>query len=183
MNRIANLVMNSTLLLLALCCSSWASSMSKAEINTGVDATLQAFYAQNPSHQQLVSKAAAVLVFPHVTKAGLGVGGEHGEGALWVGGDIKKYYTINGASVGATLGVAQRSEIILFMTSEARDKFEHSNGWTVGAQAGVAVASRGAGVEYDTQTLRRPILSFVMDEKGLIGDLSLAGAKITPTTG
>ena len=69
------------------------------------------------------------------------------------------------------------------MTKEARDKFEHSKGWTIGADAGVAVASKGAGVEYDVETLRRPILSFVLGEKGLMGDLSLEGLKITPLDG
>ena len=70
--------------------------------------------------------------------------------------------------------------MILFMTKEAREKFERSKGWTIGADAGVAVASKGTGAEYDMQTLRRPVLSFVLGEQGLMGDLSLAGLKITP---
>jgi lipid-binding SYLF domain-containing protein len=180
MNRIVNMLTVPALALLAISWSCNAAAMSKAEINAGVEATLQAFYAQNPGHRELVSKAAAVLVFPHVTKAGVGVGGEHGEGALWVDGKIERYYNLNGASLGATIGVAQHSEVILFMTTEARKKFESSKGWTIGADAGVAVASKGAGVAYDSQTLGRPVLSFVMDEKGLIGDVSLAGSKITP---
>jgi len=165
---------------LALAWSGWATAMSPAEIDAGVQATLQSFYAQHHGHHELVDKAAAVLVFPHVTKAGVGVGGLHGEGALLVNGKIVKHFEVSGASVGATLGVAEHSEVILFMTKEAREKFERSNGWTIGADAGVAVASKGTGAEYDMQTLRRPVLSFVLGERGLMGDLSLAGLKITP---
>jgi len=43
----------------------------------------------------------------------------------------------------------------------------------------VAVLSKGAGGDYDTQTLQRPILGFVFGEKGLIGDVSLDGSKVT----
>jgi lipid-binding SYLF domain-containing protein len=41
------------------------------------------------------------------------------------------------------------------------------------------VIDKGAGGTYDTQTLQRPILGFVFGEKGLIGDVSLEGSKIT----
>jgi lipid-binding SYLF domain-containing protein len=81
--------------------------------------------------------------------------------------------------VGLTLGVSQRSEMIMFMTQDALDKFKNSQGWSIGADTGVAVVSKGAGGEYDTATLGKPILAFVFSEKGLIGDLSLEGSKIT----
>jgi lipid-binding SYLF domain-containing protein len=42
--------------------------------------TMDRFYAQDPTHRDLAQKAAAVLVFPQVTEAGAGVGGEYGEG-------------------------------------------------------------------------------------------------------
>jgi lipid-binding SYLF domain-containing protein len=176
----ANLLVKSAVLGLALAWNGWAVAMSPAEIDAGVHATLQSFYAQNSGHHELINKAAAVLVFPHITKAGVGVGGLHGEGALLVNGKIAKYFEVSGASLGATLGVAEHSEVIVFMTKEARENFQRSKGWTIGADAGVAVASKGVGVEYDMATLRRPVLSFVLGEQGLMGDLSLEGQKITP---
>jgi hypothetical protein len=48
--------------------------------------------------------------------------------------------------------------------------------------AQVAVVSKGAGGAYDTETLRRPILGFVFDEKGIIGDISLNGSKLKKIT-
>ncbi len=183
MNRRASVAIRSVLLCAALTCSSWTMAASPAEIDVGVQATLQSFYAQNSEHRELADKAAAMLVFPHVTKAGVGVGGLHGEGAFLVQGKTVKYFQVTGASLGATLGAAEHAEVILFMTSEARDNFQRSEGWTIGADAGVAVASKGTGAEYDVATLRRPILTFVLDERGLIGDLSLRGLRITPIAG
>ena len=158
--------------------SSISFGASKAEIDQGVHATLQQFDQLNPMHKDLVARAKAALVFPKVTKGGVGVGGQFGEGALHINGKVAGYYSVASASVGLTLGLAKHKEVILFMTQEALDKFTNSHGWTIGADTGVAVLSSGAGGSYDTQTLQRPILAFVFGEKGLMGDLSL-GSKVT----
>lgn len=170
------------LLVSALAFAGTASADSKAEIDTGVAAALKQFYAQNDAHRELGAKAAGVLVFPRVTKGGAGIAGTYGEGALVVHGRTVAYYKLTAASLGATLGVAQRREVVLFMTEGARDRFVLSHGWTIGADAGVAVVSMGAGGQYDTETLRKSILTFVFGEKGLIGDVSLEGTKISKIT-
>lgn len=155
-----------------------APAATKSDINTRVDATLNTFYAQGANHRQLAGKASAILVFPRVTKAGVGVGGEYGEGALNVNGATVGYYKVTGASVGATLGAEHRSEVILFMTDAAREKFMNSDGWTVGADANVAVV-KGVGGTADTETLTHPVVAFVFGEKGLMADVSLEGSKVT----
>jgi lipid-binding SYLF domain-containing protein len=162
----------------ALSFSVLAPAATTSEINTRVDAALVKFYEVGPNHRELAKKAAAMLVFPRITKAGVGVGGSYGEGVLEVNGSPVGYYKVTSASVGATLGVGRRSEVILFMTDAARDKFMNSNGWTVGADAAVAVV-KGAGGDYDSETLQKPVLAFVYGEKGLIADVSLEGAKVT----
>jgi len=155
-----------------------APAATKSEINSRVDATLNTFYAQGANHRQLASKAAAVLVFPRVTKAGVGIAGQYGEGALEVNGATVGYYKVSGASVGATLGAEHRSEVILFMTDAAREKFMNSDGWTVGADANVAVV-KGVGGTVDTENLQHPVVAFVFGEKGLMADVSLEGSKVT----
>ncbi len=166
------------LLVLTLGASVAARAESKQEIDVSVTDTLQRFTNANPAHSELLRKAAGVLVFPRITKAGAGIGGEHGEGALVKGGTTINYYSLTSASLGLTLGAGQRSEILLFMTREALAKFEVSNSFKVGVDAQVALVSQGAGGAYDSETLQKPILGFVFDEKGLIGDLSLKGSKI-----
>src|ERR1700737_3484178 len=173
-----NLVMLVGLLVLTLGARVAARAESKQEIDVSVKDALQRFTNANPAHAELLRKAVGVLVFPRITKAGAGIGGEHGEGALLKGGTIRNYYSLTSASLGLPLGAGQRTKVLLFMTHEALDKFEASHTWSVGVDAQVALVSQGAGGAYDSETLKKPILGFVFDEKGLIGDLSLKGSKV-----
>jgi lipid-binding SYLF domain-containing protein len=156
-----------------------ALALDTAALDKEVSATLDSFYALNDENKSLVNGAAGVLVFPAITKAGVGVGGQHGDGTLLEKGKTVGYYSRSGASVGLTLGVSRHSEVILFNTQDALNKFLHSNNWSIGADASVAVVKTGAGGRYDSQTLAKPILAFAFGEKGLMGDVSLAGAKIS----
>jgi lipid-binding SYLF domain-containing protein len=163
----------------ALATSAASFSATETQIDTRVSETLMHFDTINPANKDLGDKAAGVLVFPRVVKGGVGVGGEFGEGALQINGKTVGYYRVGAASVGLTLGLAKHSEIIMFMTPEALEKFTSSMGWSIGADAGITVISGGANGSYDTQTQQKPILAFVFADKGLLGDLSLEGSKIS----
>ena len=76
---------------------------SAAKINADVRASLDQFFRQTPGARELANNAAGVLVFPTVVKAGFGIGGEYGEGALLVGGRPVGYYNLVSASFGAYL--------------------------------------------------------------------------------
>ena len=102
----------------------------------------------------LAGKAAGVLIFPRITKAGAGIGGEYGDGVLQVKGKTVGYYSVTSASIGLTLGVARHSDVILFMTQDALDSFTNSHGWAVGADTGAAFDQQGAGHDYTVQTLK-----------------------------
>jgi len=156
-----------------------ALAVNTAAIDTQVAATLAKFYTLSPGNKMLAQDAAAVLVFPDITKGGVGVGGEHGDGALLEGGKTVGYYSISGASIGLTFGLSHHSQVIVFQTPAARDKFLNSGNWSIGADTSVAVMKKGAGGNYDTQSLSKPVMVFVFSESGLIGDASLAGAKIS----
>ena len=152
---------------------------NRAELNKRVTATLTEFRALKPANAALISKANGVLIFPRITKAGVGVAGEYGEGALQVNGRTVHYYRISAASVGLTLGVAQHSEILMFMTPASLKKFIDSKNWAIGADAGITIVRESVSGDYDSLTQDKPILAFGFGEKGLIGDLSLEGSKIT----
>jgi lipid-binding SYLF domain-containing protein len=167
------------LAIVALTSSAASFAASETQIDTRVSETLLHFNTINPENKVLGDKAAGVLVFPRVTKGGIGVGGEFGEGVLQIDGKTVGYYSVGAASVGLTLGLANHSEVIMFMTKESLDKFTASDGWSIGADAGITVVSGGASGSYDTQTQQKPILGFVFAEKGLLADLSFEGSKIS----
>ena len=167
------------LTMLALMASVPSFARTKAEIDASADKALAHFYKLNPKHKELADKAAGILVFARVTKGGAGVAGEFGEGALRISGATADYYSVTSASVGLTLGYARHSEVILFMTQDALEKFRKSEDWSAGADTSFALVSKGSGGQYDTATLNKPVLGFIFGEKGLIGDLSFEGSKIT----
>jgi lipid-binding SYLF domain-containing protein len=151
----------------------------KRQINAGADDTLTRLYAQTPGSRELVQKARGVLVFPSVVSAGVGIGGQYGEGELRSGGRTVGYYQTQAGSLGATLGVQTKSVVFLFMTEPAYQQFVSGNGWTAGADAAVAVAKTGANGAIDTQTVNAPVIGFVMTNSGLMFNLSLNGTKVS----
>lgn len=156
-----------------------ASAWSASEIDSGVDRALSRFYDEVKSGKQLAGDAKGVLVFPAVFKAGIGLGGEYGEGALRVKGKTVDYYNTAAASLGFQLGAQKKSILILFMTDDALKGFQSSSGWKAGVDASVAVVTVGAGGEMDTAKLKEPVLGFIFGQKGLMYNLSLEGTKVT----
>ena len=73
----------------------------RREIDTGVDSTLAAaLRGRTPAPGSSPQKAEGILVFPSVTKAGLVVGGEYGEGALRIRNQTVGYYSATAGSIG-----------------------------------------------------------------------------------
>ena len=156
-----------------------AKAASAHEIDVGVDETLDRFFHRIGGARDLARKAVGILVFPSVVKAGLGFGGEYGEGALLIRGETVDYYNTLSASVGFQLGVQERSVIIAFMTQEALEQFRRTAGWKVGVDGSVAIITLGLGGSIDTNKITSPVVGFILDPKGLMYNLTLEGSKIS----
>ncbi len=156
-----------------------ANAASKAEIDANVAEALAQFYASSSAGEKLSQQAAGMLVFPRVIKAGIGVGGEYGEGALIIGGNTVAYYNTASASIGFQLGAQVKSQIILFMDQEVLDKFRSSDGWEAGVDGSVALVEFGAAEDLSSNSIRDPIIGFVFSNKGLMYNLTFEGSKMT----
>jgi lipid-binding SYLF domain-containing protein len=152
---------------------------SKDEINAEVKEAVASFYKVTSAGKELAGKAAGMLVFPSVVKAGIGIGGEYGEGALLIKGKPVAYYNVASASIGFQLGAQARSQIILFMTDKVLADFRNSDGWKAGVDGSVALATLGAGGAIDSETAKAPIIGFIFSNKGLMYNLTFEGSKIT----
>ncbi|MBI2094937.1 MAG: hypothetical protein HYT89_02080 [Candidatus Omnitrophica bacterium] len=155
----------------------WAATA--AEIDARVDRTLERFYGEARDGRKLVQDAKGVLVFPSVYKAGLGIGGSFGEGALRIGGKTVDYYSTVMGSIGLQIGVEKKSILLLFMEKDVLDRLRSSSNWKVGADASVTLVTVGADGSIDTQKTNQPILGFVIGQKGLMYNLTLEGTKFT----
>jgi lipid-binding SYLF domain-containing protein len=160
-----------------LAAPAWAETA--AEIDAGVQAARDACAADIAGCEAAAEKAQGMLVFPKVTKGAIGVGGSYGEGALIVDDRTQGYYSTAAASIGLQLGGETYSQIIMFTTPAALASFRNSSGWEVGANARVTMIDQGKAADINTIIANSPVVAFVFGRQGLMGDLSLDGAKIT----
>ncbi|MNX55941.1 YSC84-related protein [Achromobacter deleyi] len=152
----------------------------RQELDAATDATLSKLYESAPQSRQLVERARGVLVFPAVLSASFIVGAQHGTGVLRVSGQDTGYFSITGGSVGLQAGAQSKAMVVLFMTDQALAQFRASSGWTIGADATVAVANVGVNGSIDSNTAQQPIVGFVMNNGGLMAGVSVDGSKISP---
>jgi lipid-binding SYLF domain-containing protein len=149
------------------------------EIDASVNAVLDRFTKQVKNSTQFLHNAKGVLVFAGVIKAGIGIGGEYGEGALRIGGKTAAYYSIGAASIGLQLGAQKKDVIIVFLQDEALRKFQASQGWQVGVDGSVVIIDLGGDASIDTTKVNQPVVGFVIGQKGLMYNLTLEGSKIS----
>ena len=155
------------------------SAASKQEIDINVDIALERFKKEVEVADRFLESAEAVLIFPKVVKAGFGIGGEYGEGALRIGGKSVAYYNTASASIGFQLGAQIKTIILIFLEKSALEKFRNSNNWEAGVDGSVAVIDYGAGKDINTISVTDPIVGFVINNKGLMYNLTLEGTKIS----
>lgn len=158
---------------------SMASAASSEEINIGINGTLKRFREEITGGDEFLRKASAVLVFPSVLKAGIGVGGEYGEGALQIGGKTVAYYNTAAASIGFQLGAQSKSVVVVFLDQAALEQFRKSSGWKAGVDGSVALVKWGVGEDINSIDIKDPIVGFVFSNKGLMYNLTIEGSKFT----
>ncbi len=153
-----------------------------AEITSEAQTALKQLYATAPLAKVLGPKAHAILVFPKVTKAGLGIGGQYGEGVLLKGGTAVAYYKTTGASFGLQAGGQQYGYAMIFMNAKALEQLDNKEGFEVGVGPSVVLVDEGMAKTTTTTTLKDDIYAFVFGQKGLMAGLGIQGNKITRIT-
>ena len=162
----------------------WQSAVAAgaAELARDASASLQQLYASVPAAKALGATANAILVFPKVTKAGLGVGGQLGDGALLQNGKAVAYYNTAGASIGLQAGVQTYSYALFFMNPTALAQLDKADGFEVGVGPTVVVMDEGKAKTMTTTTTKDDIYAFIFGQKGLMAGLGVQGNKITKIT-
>jgi lipid-binding SYLF domain-containing protein len=156
-----------------------AAASDAAEIDRDATAALHRLYAIDHRAAALGPKAAGILIFPKIVKAGFIFGGQGGKGALRVGGKTRGYYTIAAASWGLQAGVQWFSYALFFMNQNALHYLDQSDGWAIGTDPNVVVVNRGVGTTLNSTTLAKDVIAFPFGQKGLMADISVQGSKIT----
>jgi SH3 domain-containing YSC84-like protein 1 len=131
-----------------------------------------------------VKDARALIIAPHVGRAGFIIGGSGGEAVVlakdktsgkWGG---PAFYNMGTASVGLLAGVDVAEIIVLVMTDKAVDGLM-SNNFKMGGDASVSAGPVGVGA---AGTINADMVAF-QRSKGVFGGLSLDGALLKPDEG
>ena len=128
----------------------------------------------------MLRRAKAVMVCPHIFKAGFFFGGAGGNCVLlaragngtW---SYPAFYRIGSGSFGFQFGVQDSQVIIMIMTNRGLDAVMDSQ-IKLGADAGLAIATFGGGVQGSTTTaIGADIVAFA-GSSGLYGGISVEGS-------
>ncbi len=136
----------------------------------------------NVQARKLLKNAKGAMVCPRVFKAGFILGGEGGSCVLVGRGEkgwsSPAFYGMGSGSVGFQIGV-QDSQIIFLILTENGLRALMNSQFKFGADASVAVATIGVGVQGSTTTaLRADIVAFAAT-RGLFAGVSLEGSVIS----
>ena len=153
-----------------------------AKLASESQTALKELYATVPLAKELGPKAHAILVFPKVTKAGLGIGGQYGEGALLKGGTAVAYYKTTGASFGLQAGGQQYGYAMFFMNQKALEQLDNAKGFEVGVGPSIVMVDEGMAKTTTTTTMKDDIYAVVFGQKGLMAGLGIQGNKISKIT-
>ena len=156
-----------------------AQAASRSEINAKVNTALSTLYKREPGAKDLANKAKGVLVFPDIVKGGFIVAGQYGDGSLRKGGKTAAYYRSLAASVGFQAGAQSYGYVLMFMDDESLKWLDKSDGWEIGVGPTIVVLDKGFSKNMSSTTLQKGVFAFIFSQKGLMGGVSLEGAKIT----
>ncbi len=157
--------------------AAWAAD--RGALERDARAALQKLTGSVPAAKSLSQSATAVLVFPTITKAGLGVGGQFGDGVLFKGGKVAGYFNTSGASYGLQAGAQQFGYAMFLMNEKAVGALGANEGFEVGVGPSVVVMDEGKAKTLTTTTAKDDIYAFIFGQKGLMAGLGMQGNKIT----
>lgn len=152
---------------------------SASKLNSDGKAALNQLYAKVPAAKTLGSKASAILVFPSITKAGFGIGGQYGEGVLLKGGTAVAYYSTAGVSTGLQVGAQKYGYAMFFMNDGAVAQLDKAEGFEVGVGPSVVIMDEGKAKTTTTTTAKDDIYAFIFGQKGLMAGMGIQGNKIS----
>ena len=135
--------------------------------------TIERFKQVDPGISEFFENAAGYVVFPNIGKAGLGVGGAHGNGEVFESGKVIGKASMTQVTIGLQLGGQEYSEVIFF------ERDSDLEGFTAGrlelaAQVSAVALSAGAAAGAD---YRNGVVVFTRTKAGLMAEASVGGQK------
>ena len=135
------------------------------------NAALSLMIEKTPKLKVFKTKAYGYVVFPKITKAGIGIGGAAGNGIVYQNNNVVGSSKLKQASIGLQLGGQQYSEVIFFETKEAFEHFTNGN-LKFDAQASAVAIKEGASIN---MAYKDGVAVFTRTKGGLMYEASIGG--------
>ena len=172
-NMICGLALGMLALGVLGCSTEPKSQEAKDSLRDDVQATLNQFSREDPGFRDFLNKGAGYVVFPSVGKGGLGIGGAYGHGEVYQNGRMIGFADLTQASIGLQAGGQTYSEVIVFESDDALNKFKNNrlefaaNASAVALKSGASAAAR----------FENGVAVFVKPKGGLMFEASIGGQK------
>jgi lipid-binding SYLF domain-containing protein len=137
--------------------------------------------------RDLLRNAHAIAVIPDVIKAGLVIGGRHGNGVISVKTrdgtwSNPSFIGLTGGSIGFQAGVSSTDVILVFRTQRGVDSIVHGK-FTIGADASAAAGPVGRSAQASTDAQLKAEIYSYSRARGLFAGAALDGTALTIDNG
>jgi len=161
-----------TAALLAFALATPAEAQKESQV-LEVQQVIATMVEKDPGMQDWFDASYGYVVFPNVGKGAIGVGGAHGNGLVYKGGELVAKSELIQVTVGFQLGGQSFVEVIFFKDQTAFDDFTRGN-FEFGAQASAVAFSAGASADL---AYNAGVAVMTMTKGGLMYEASVGGQK------
>jgi lipid-binding SYLF domain-containing protein len=184
MSKISNIVLAASLTVatiapMGISGHARAAAATAADLNGQSAQALQMLYRGNPAAAAISKKAAAILIFPSIVKAGFVFGAAYGEGELQQSGKVDSYYNSITGSWGLQAGAESYGYVVFLMNNRAVSYLHRTKGLEIGVGPTVVIVNEGIAKNLSTSTLKDDAYAFIFDQHGLMAGISIEGTKIS----
>jgi lipid-binding SYLF domain-containing protein len=138
-----------------------------------------------PNLGELLQKSRGIMIFPELVKAGFIFGAQGGSG-VFLSHDVATntwsypaFYVFGAGSFGLQIGL-QVSKIVFIVMNDRALNALMSDEFKIGAEAGIAIVTLGAGAEASTTSAGGGDIYAFAQAMGLYGGIALQGGIIKP---
>lgn len=132
------------------------------------------------SMAEVIKSGKGVAIFPAVTKAGLMIGGQVGEGLVllrnpngtWSG---PSFMGLSGASIGIQIGVQSVGLVLVITNEDGLRAFTGGNSFKLGADVAIAAGPVGRDASAATDSRAKASIYSYSMSKGLFAGMTLEG--------
>jgi lipid-binding SYLF domain-containing protein len=163
------------LVLFTGCATSPKTDSGKANLTDEATAALNRFKRQDTSLDAFVNKAAGYVMFPSVGKGAFVVGAAYGQGVVWQQNAVVGYSKMEQGTVGFQAGGQEYSELIVFETPEALNKFKAGN-YAFSTELSAVALKAGAAA---SASYKSGVAIFTMTNTGAMFEASIGGQKFS----